>query len=324
MFQYTVRRILNMIPIIVGVIFLSFVFLKVAPGDYFDQMALDPQVSKETLSRLRAQFGLDQNVVIQFIRWFWNALHLNFGYSFEFKAPVFTLIWQRSLNTLILSLAALVISWTLGFPIGIYSAVRQYSIGDKAATVFAFVGLSIPNYILAFLIMYFSYRFGIQQILPIGGVTSLDYDSLGLAGKTWDRLRHLIIPAFVLGTSGMAGLMRIMRGNMLEVLRAQYIITARSKGLMERLVVLRHATRNAVNPIITILGYEISGLLSGAVLVESVTSWPGLGRLTVGALLSQDYYLTIGSILMSTVLLIFGNLMADILLSVADPRIQFS
>jgi peptide/nickel transport system permease protein len=313
-----------MIPIVVGVIFLSFVFLKVAPGDYFDQMALDPQVSKETLSRLRAQFGLDQNVFVQFIRWFWNALHLNFGYSFEFKAPVFTLIWQRSLNTLILSLAALIISWTIGLPIGIYSAVRQYSIGDKAATVFAFVGLSIPNYILAFLIMYFSYRFGIQEILPIGGVTSLDYDSLSWAGKIWDRLRHLIIPAFVLGTSGMAGLMRIMRGNMLEVLRAQYIITARSKGLMERLVVLRHATRNAINPIVTILGYEISGLLSGAVLVESVTSWPGLGRLTVGALLSQDYYLTIGSILMSTVLLIFGNLMADILLSVADPRIQFS
>ena len=307
-----------------GVIFLSFVFLKLAPGDFFTQMALNPQISKDTLAQLRAQFGLDQNVFIQFIRWVWSALHLDFGYSLEFKAPVFTLIWQRALNTLILSFAALLISWVLGLPIGIYSAVKQYSIGDKAATVFAFLGLSIPNYILAFLIMYFSFNFGLQNILPIGGVTGLDYDSLSMWGKAWDRLRHLFIPAFVLGTGGMAGLMRIMRGNMLEILRSQYIVTARSKGLRERLVVIRHATRNAINPIVTILGFEISGLLSGSILVEVVTSWPGLGRLTVGALLSQDYYLTIGSILMSAVLLIFGNLIADVLLSVSDPRIQFS
>ena len=200
--------------------------------------------------------------------------------------------------------------------------MRQYSTFDKVASVFSFAGLSIPNYFLAFLIMYFSVYFGIQEILPIGGVSSLDYDTLGLAGKIWDRLRHLFVPAIVLGTAGMASLMRFMRGSMLEVLRSQYVVTARSKGLREGLVVLRHSTRNALNPIITLLGYEFSTLLSGSITVEIVTNWPGLGRLIFEAILSQDYYLTIGSILMSTLLLIIGNLIADILLSISDPRVH--
>ncbi|MGQ9630220.1 MAG: ABC transporter permease [bacterium] len=323
--QYIARRLINMVPIVVAVIFLTFVFLKLAPGDFFSTMVLDPRIPETTVERLRREFGLDQPVHVQFLKWFWNALHLNFGYSFKYNGmPVFSLIRERMFNTLVLSLSSMFIAWALAIPIGIYSAVKQYSIGDKLATIFAFWGMSIPNYILAFIVMYYSQLFGLTEILPIGGVVGQNYDRLSMWGKLFDRIRHLIVPAFVLGTGGMAGLMRVMRGNLLEMLHAQFIMTARAKGLQEKIVILRHAVRNAINPIITGLGFAISAVLSGSVLVETVTSWPGMGRLTVEALLSQDYFLTIGSVLMATVLLIIGNLIADILLAVSDPRIQLS
>ncbi len=320
MLTYIVRRFLHMFPLVIGISLISFFIIQLAPGDFLTQQALNPQVSTQRIAQERARFGLDKPVYVQYFIWLKNALRLDFGYSFSYRVPVFRLIATRLFNTFILSLSAMIFTWVLSIPLGIISAIKQYSWVDKLLTFVAFLGLAIPNFFFALLLLFMAMRTG---WFPVGGMYSIDFQSLSLFGKIWDRLYHLILPTIVLGTSGMAGLMRQMRGNLLDYLKADFVTTARAKGLSERVVIWKHAVRNAINPIITIFGLSLPGLLSGAALTEIVMAWPGLGRLMLEAVLAQDLYLVMGSLIMGSVLLILGNLVADLLLAWVDPRIRY-
>ena len=320
MLAYISRRLVHMVPLLLGISLISFIIIQLAPGDFLTQQALNPQVSAERIAQERARFGLDKPVYVQYFIWLKNALRLDFGHSFSYRVPVFRLIGARLFNTFILSLSAMIFTWILSIPLGIISAIKQYSWVDKLLTFLAFLGLAIPNFFFALLLLFMAMRTG---WFPVGGMYSINYQSLSLAGKIGDRLYHLILPTIVLGTSGMAGLMRQMRGNLLDYLKADFVTTARAKGLSERVVVWKHAVRNAINPIITIFGLSLPGLLSGAALTEIVMAWPGLGRLMLEAVLAQDLYLVMGSLIMGSVLLILGNLVADLLLAWVDPRIRY-
>lgn len=321
MLRFILRRLLHMIPIILAVIAIGFLLIQLAPGDVFTSMQLDPNIRPEDLARFREQFGLDQPWYIQFLRYIWNALRGNFGYSMTLRAPVFFLVQQRAAATLLLSLTALVFAWGLSVPFGVIAAVNQYKWKDQFISIFAFFGLAIPNFFLAFLLLYVVSTTGFR-LLPIGGMTSIGHAQMSWLGQQLDIARHLVIPAFVIGTSQMAQLTRYMRGNMLEILNQQYIVTARAKGLSENTVIYRHALRNAINPMITILGFQLGLIMSGAALVENVIGWPGLGRLILQAILQQDLYMVVGSLIYGVILLVIGNLIADILLAVVDPRIR--
>ena len=314
------RRLLNAVPILVVTLAFAFWLIQLAPGDVYTAYALNPDIRPEDLERFRANFGLDQPWYVQFGRYLWNAAQGDFGFSQTFKAPVFVLVQQRAANTVLLSVVSLLLAWGFSIPAGIIAAARQYRWQDQSIAVLAFFGLSIPNFFLASLLLYVISATG--SWLPIGGMTSIDHDQFSTFGKMWDLAKHLVVPALVISTAITAGLTRIMRANMLEVLGQQYTTTARAKGLAERVVLLKHALRNAVNPMITILGFNIGEILSGAALVEIVTGWPGLGKLILSALLNQDPYLVSGSLIYGVILLMLGNLVADILLAITDPRIR--
>ena len=279
-----------------------------------------PQISPQTIAALRARFGMDQPPWIQYLRWLWSIVHLDFGLSFAYQVPVTWLIGSRALNTLLLSITSMVAAWALAIPLGIYSAVHQYSVADGALNVSAFVAISVPSFFSALLLLYAAFW---THLLPLQGLTSVTYDVLPWWGKVLDVGWHLILPTIALGVFSVGGLMRYMRNNLLDVLRADYLKTARAKGLTERRVILRHAVRNAINPLVTLFGFELGGLLSGAAFVENVLGYPGLGRLILEAVLKKDVFVVMGSLLLGSVLLILGNLAADILLALADPRIRY-
>lgn len=317
---YILRRLLHMIPLLFGITFFSFLIISLAPGDYLTVMSQNPQVTAETIDALRSKFGLDQPWYIQYVKWIWNAMHLDFGYSFANQVPVFSLIGERMLNTLILALSAALFAWGVSIPLGIISAVRQNTWMDRTASFIAFLGLSIPEVFFALLMVLFAAKTG---WFPIGGMKSIDFEYMSYGGQLLNLLHHLILPTIVLGSVSMAGRMRQMRANLLDTLLQDYIQTARAKGLSERIVIYKHALRNAINPLITLFGFTLANLLSGAFLVEVVMSWPGLGRLTLDALFARDLYLVMGSLLMASVMLILGNLAADIMLALTDPRIRY-
>ncbi len=318
---FIIRRLIYSIPLLLAMSFVTFMFIQMAPGDYFDRLKLDPLISPETIKKYEEEYHLNEHPIVQYRYWLGSMLKLDFGFSFEHKRKVTELLIPRARNTLILSISAILFTWLIAIPIGIYSAVHQYSWGDKFFSFLAFFGLSIPNFFFALLLLYLAYLSG---LLPIGGMFSSNYDELSMLGKGLDLLKHLAIPTVVIGTGSMAGLQRIMRGNMLEVLRADYVTTARSKGLPESRVIYRHALRNAINPMITSFGYTLSGLLSGAALTEIIVSWPGMGSLLLSAVRSQDIYLVMAGMMVGGFLLIAGNMVADILLAWSDPRVQFA
>lgn len=321
--RYILKRLfLYLPPIMLTIIAITFALIQLAPGDPFTQLILNPDITPEVQARYRAAFGLDKHWAEQFVRYIWNVLHLDFGLSITYKVPVFALVGQRVTNTLILSVTTLILAWCLSIPAGIYAATHQYKLGDQVVSFFSFVGLAIPSFFLAFLLIYLISITG--NWLPFGGMHSANVAEMNGIERFFDMLKYMMIPLFVLVAGSMAGLTRIMRGNMLEVMGMQYITTARAKGLAERTVVYKHALRNAINPMVTILGFSISGILGGAALTETVTGWPGLGVLMLTAIMSQDVYLVAGSLLYSVVLLIIGNLMADILLAVVDPRVRIN
>lgn len=322
MHTYIIRRLLLTIPLILAISLISFLVMQLAPGDFLDTMKLNPSISKEYINQLEERFGLNKSIPEQYFHWLWRALHLDFGRSFKWRVPVIHVIKTRLFNTFILSLSAMVIGWIFAIPIGIYSATHKYKTSDNVLTVFSFIGLSIPNFFLALLLQFFIVKMHIDH--PITGMTSIDYEWLTTPEKIVDLIRHLLLPAIVLGTAQMAGLMRRMRGQMLDAMTQDYIRTARAKGLKERLVVYKHALRNAVNPLITIFGFQLGSILSGAALTEIVVAWPGMGRMMLEAVLSKDIYLAMAGMVMASVLLILGNLVADILLAVSDPRIRYN
>lgn len=310
-----------MIPLLFGISALTFMLLQLAPGDFLNQMAENPAISPATIEAMRRRFGLDEPWYVQYGLYLRNViLHFDFGESFSRHQPVFTVIREGLGNTLILAVAAAIVTWGLALPLGIWAAVRQYSWVDKTLSLVAFVWLSIPEILSGLLLLMVAARTG---WFPVGGMRSIDYDEMSAAGKFVDLLWHLALPALVVGLVPLASRMRQMRGNLLDVLRLDYVTTARSKGLDERVVIYKHAVRNAINPMITLFGYTLGALVSGSFVAEIIFSWPGLGRLTLDAILTQDQYLVMGSVLMASVVLILGNLIADVLLAIADPRISY-
>ncbi len=321
MLRHVAQRLINLIPLLLGVSLLSFIVIQLSPGDFLSEMRLNPVVSAETVETMRRNFGLDQPIPVQYVKWLREIfLRGDLGFSFAYHVPVTWLIGTRLLNTLILNIAALIIAWTVAIPIGIHAATRQYSPSDNALSMTAYLGISTPTFFSGLLLLLFAFK---TRLLPIGGMTSLDYEFFPWYGKILDVARHLVIPATVLAFGASAGLMRQMRGNLLEELRQDYVRTARAKGLAERPVIYKHAVRNAINPLVTLFGFEIGGLLSGSAILETVVGWPGLGRLILEAVLQKDLYLVMGSLMIGSVTLVLGNLVADILLAVADPRIRY-
>lgn len=321
MFRYIVRRILYMFPMLLGISALSFFIMQLAPGDALTTMALSPDISQEIMDAMRARFWLHLPPHMQFIRWIQQLFKGDMGHSFLWHAPVTWVIKQRIFNSLLLTVVSTVIGWVIAIPIGIHSAVNQYSWSDKLLTFLAFIGIALPNWFFGLLLLYFTVSRGWG--FPIGGMTSIDFADLTFWAKAADLLRHMFLPVVVMSTGIMASLMRYMRSNLLDVLRQDFVTTARAKGLANRVVIYKHAVRNAVNPLITIFGFQLGGILGGAALTEIVMNWPGIGSLMLNAVQGKDYYLVMGNLIIGGVMLIFGNLVADILLAVSDPRIRY-
>lgn len=324
---YILRRFLIMVPLLILMSFVTFLFIQLAPGDILAEYRMNPQMSQDMVKQMEQKFHFDKPVVVQYIYWLRNLAKLDLGYSFSKKMSVTNVLSSRLVNTLILAVFSILITWLIAIPVGIYCSVRPYTFGDKVFSFLSFFGMSLPTFFLALLLLYFFSLLDELPLLgklPIGGMKSAGFDGLSPLGKALDIGKHLIIPATVLGIAAIASLQRIMRGNMMEELKNQYIVTARAKGLPEDRVVYRHALRNAINPLITIFGYEFSALLSGAALTEIITNWPGLGMVMLEAVRAQDLFLVMGNMLLSGTLLIVGNLFSDILLALSDPRIKLS
>jgi peptide/nickel transport system permease protein len=318
--SHVLRRLANLIPLLIGITILSFLIIQLSPGDFLAEIRLNPVVSQDTVDQMRANFGLDRPLHVQYFKWLGNIVRGDFGYSFAFQVPVLWLINSRLLNTLLLNVVALVIAWLIAVPIGIHAATRQYSPTDNALSLLAYVGISTPTFFSGLLLLFFAFKTG---WLPIGGMTSLDHSLLPWWGRVLDIAWHIIIPAAVLAFLAVAGLMRQMRANLLEVLRQDYVRTARAKGLANRVVTYKHAVRNAINPLITIFGLELGALLGGSAILENVVGWPGLGQLILDSVIRKDLYVVMGSLVIGSVTLVLGNLVADVLLAVADPRIRY-
>ncbi|MDK2923902.1 MAG: peptide/nickel transport system permease protein [Pseudothermotoga sp.] len=321
MLKYIARRLIIAIPELLIISFMVFMIMEAAPGDFLDQYKLDPSMSKETLEAMRKELGLDQHPLVRYFKWLSGAVRGNFGYSFYYRRPVSKLIWERVAATLTLSLTSLAGSWILGVALGTFAALKKYSLADKILTVFAFSFIAVPSFFLGLLLLYLAARTG---WFPIGGMISIDHNTMTTWQRFKDLLWHMTLPATALTLGSMAGLMRYMRGSLLDVLNEDYVTFARAKGMPERIVVFKHAMRNAINPMITFLGFSISGILGGALFIENIFAWPGMGRLIYQALIQKDLYLVITSGLMSAVLLVVGNLVADILLALVDPRVRLT
>ena len=327
MLRYAMRRVLMMIPTLIIISIVSFVIIQLPPGDFLtayvaNMEAEGEHIDEATLAGLRARYGLGQPIYVQYLKWIWGVLRGDFGQSFRWNAPVSGLIWGRLGLTVLVSFVTLVFTWLVAFPVGIYSAVKQYSIGDYVATAIGFLGVATPNFLLALVLMVFSYAYLGQSV---GGLFSPRYAE---APWTWDKVRdllnHIWIPLVVLGTSGAAGLIRTMRANLLDELEKPYVVTARAKGQREMTLLMRYPVRAALNPFVSTVGWSLAGLASGTTIVAVVLNLPMVGPLMLGALISQDMYLAGSLILMLSVLTVVGTLISDILLAWLDPRIRLS
>ncbi len=323
---YIARRILWAIPFMFAVSLIAFALITAPPGDYLTSFAATlaqsgDMVDEARLDALRERYGFDQPFIVQYFRWIWGVLQGDFGISFEWQQPVSQLIWERMALSVTLALATLMFTWALALPIGIYSAVRKYSVGDYVATTIGFIGLATPNFLFALVLMYVAVvHFGSD----VSGLFSEAYqDAPWSLAKFGDLMSHIWIPVIILGTSATASLVRIMRANLLDELYRPYVTTARAKGLSEWRLILKYPVRIAINPFISTIGWAFPQLISGAVITAFVLSLPTSGPLMLQALLAQDMYLAGAFILLLCCLSIVGMLVSDILLAVIDPRIRF-
>ncbi|MBW4520534.1 MAG: ABC transporter permease [Scytolyngbya sp. HA4215-MV1] len=320
-FIFVVKRLLQALLTLFLASALSFFIIQLAPGDYLDTLRENPKISPERIEQLRQQFGLDKPWHIQYFLWIRQILTQgNFGTSFVYQRSVASLLWERVPATLLLAVSSLVVTWAIAIPMGIIGAVNQNRWSDRLLRVISYMGQGFPSFITALLLLILAQN--LSPLFPVGDMTSIDYADLTPLGKILDIGWHMILPTIALSITSFAGLQRITRGELLDVLRQDYIQTARAKGLPENKVIYVHALRNAINPLITLLGFEFASLLSGAFISEFFFNWPGLGRLTLQAVLAQDLYLLMASLMMGAVMLIVGNLLADLLLKGVDPRIQ--
>jgi peptide/nickel transport system permease protein len=315
-------KILWVAGIFFGITLISFAVIHLAPGSPTDmQTTLNPLATAETRARLEKLYGLDRPLYVQYADWLGKLVRFDFGQSLSGDhRPVWDKIRERLPLTFSMNIVSLLITLAIAIPIGLVSAYRQGGLFDRAATIFVFIGFAVPGFWLALLLMLL---FGIHWgILPISGLTSMDFASLSLWGKLVDLIRHLTLPIFIYTFGGLAGLSRFMRSSMLEVLRQDYILTARAKGLPTRTVIGKHALRNALLPVITILGLSIPGLIGGSVIIESIFALPGLGQLFYQSVMARDYPLIMGNLVLGAVLTLAGNLLADVGYALADPRIR--
>ena len=311
-----VKRILQVIPLLIVVSFISFFIIRLAPIDPLAELRLNPAISEETLKKEITRLNLDKPIIIQYLSWGKSFIKGDFGYT-STGERVSVKLKERIPNTLLLTFIVIFLTWSVGIPLGIISAVYKETAVDRLLTVLSSIGMAIPSFFFAILMLMFAVKTG---WFPVGGLTSYNYNDMNIFGKLIDLAKHLILPVTVLFAISLSGLQRQMRANMLEVLDSDYVKFARAKGLSEFKVIFKHALRNAVNPMITLLGFEFAGLLSGAALTEYVFQYPGLGRLILEAVMKSDINLVMASLMMGTIMLVLGNLLADILLMLTDPR----
>jgi peptide/nickel transport system permease protein len=315
-----------MVPTLIAIAVISFVIIQLPPGDFLTTYIVRLQaagdlVDEAELQAIKSRYGLDQPMYVQFIKWVTNMFRGDFGHSMDWGRPVRDLIWDRLLLTFLLSLSTLLFTWAVAFPIGVLSAVKQYSVWDYLFTFISFLGVATPNFLLALVLMWFAFsQFG----QSVGGLFSPDYlDAPWSWARVQDLLRHLWIPMIILGTASTAGLIRVMRANLLDELHKPYVLTARSKGLSELRLLIKYPLRAALNPFISSVGWILPGLVSGSTIVAVVLSLPTSGPLYLRALRSQDMFLAGTFMLMLSTLTVIGTLISDILLAWLDPRIRF-
>lgn len=326
MLRFIFRRLLWMIPSFFAVSLVAFTIIQLPPGDFVTSYAADlatsgSPASAETLDSLRIRYGLDQPMPIQYLQWVSNALQGDLGLSFEYRAPVGDIIWNRLGMTALVAFCTLLFVWVIAFPIGVFSAVRQYSVSDYVVTFLSFLGMATPNFLLALIVMYLSVVF---LGYSVGGLFSPEFVNEPWSGeRIADLLKHLWIPVFVLGVAGVAALVRVMRANLLDELGKPYVETGRAKGLPELTLILRYPTRVALNPFVSTVGWVLPVLVSGDVIVSSVLSLPTAGPVLIQALKTQDMYLGGALIMFQCILVLVGTLLSDILLVWLDPRIRY-
>lgn len=317
-FIYILKRILQSIPLLIIVSLISFFIIRLSPVDPLAELRLNPSVSKETLQKETERLGLDKPIIVQYGKWAKSFVKGDLGITSNGE-QVSTKLKERIPNTLLLAVVVIFMTWIVGVPLGVLAALRWKSKTDRILTVLTSIGMAIPSFFFAVLLLLFAVKTG---WFPVGGLTSSNFSEMSFWGKFLDLAHHLVLPVTVLFTISLAGLQRQMRANLLDVLDSDYVKFAKAKGLSEFKVVYKHALRNAINPMITLLGFEFAGLLSGAALTEYVFQYPGLGRLILEAVLRSDINLVMASLMMGAIMLILGNLIADILLIITDPRIR--
>lgn len=312
-------RALHGVLLLLGVSVLSFVMAELAPGDFFAEMRLDPRVSEETLAALRSRHGLDRPVVERYWLWLSSLTRGELGYSFAYGSPVGPLLWPRVANTLVLTLTAVAAAWLLAVPLGVWWATRRKAVERRALAAVTAGLLAVPDIVIALALLLVAVRTG---WFPAGGMTSTAHEQLSRGARAWDVASHLVLPVTALVLGILPVLLRHVRASVADVLESPFVQAARAHGVPEGRVLFRHVLPAAANPLISLFGLSLAGLLSMSLVVEVVMSWPGLGPLLLEAILARDFFLVLGPVLASTFLLITGNMFADVLLLVADPRIR--
>ncbi len=315
---YVVKRIIQTLPLLFLVSIISFFLIRLAPVDPLAELKLNPSITQETLNYEVKRLGLDKPVIVQYGLWLKSFLKGDLGYCTTGE-KVSDKLKERIPNTLLLTGFVIFFTWSVGIPLGIVAALNWRKPLDRILTIMSSIGMAIPSFFFALLLLIFAVKTG---WFPTGGLTSYNYSELGFWGKITDILHHLVLPVIVLFTISLSGLQRQMRGNLLDVLQSDYVKFARAKGLSETKVIYKHALRNAINPMVTLLGFEFASLLSGAALTEYVFQYPGLGRLILEAVMKSDINLVMASLMMGTIMLVLGNLLADILLKLVDPAVE--
>ena len=317
--KYLLRRFLRAVLLLVGVSVLCFLFTEMAPGSFFDEMRLNPQISPETITTLRIRYGLDKPLVLRYARWLAGLVHGDLGYSIAYNSPVAPLLWARAKNTLLLTGTATFLIWLIAVPLGVLTAASRGTWLDKVVAAGSAILISIPEIVMAIALLALAVR---TRIAPVGGMRSLDFQELSTWGQFQDVLQRMVLPTLVLVLASIAVVERHIRSSVLAVLQAPYVQAARGLGISRTRLLFRHALPVAANPAISLFGFSLAGLLSGSLLVEAVTGWPGLGPLILEATFARDLYLVIGGVMLSAVFMIAGNFVADLLLLASDPRIR--
>ncbi|MGB9491356.1 MAG: ABC transporter permease [Terriglobales bacterium] len=316
---YLFRRLLRAALLLAGVSALCFLFTDLAPGSFFDEMRLNPQISPETIDSLRTRYGLNQPLPVRYGRWMKSALHADLGYSVAYNMPVAPLLWSRAKNTLLLTTTATILSWLISVPLGLWAATRRGQWADRGITMGTSLLVATPEVVIAVALLAIAARW---HLAPIGGMVSSGFDELSGWSKVRDVIVHLTLPVLILVLCESAVIVRHVRASVLEVLGTSYVRAARGLGIRRTRLLFRHVLPASANPAISLFGFSLAGLISGSLLVEVICGWPGLGPLVLEATLSRDFYVVIGGIMLSALFMVAGNLIADLMLIAFDPRIR--